>query len=217
MGKIFQVKTAIDMAIHDESKLSLSGEAIRVPGFTANKIRHLLNNLGSVSFDYFEVGVHRGAMTVATAYKNHQLRCIACDNWSQFDEDGHSRTQFFDHIKQFDIPSEVINADCFSIDPEKLSSFPIDLYVYDGEHSYESQKKAVTYFLPAMADEFVFCCDDYDWPDVQRGTADGIKESGVEVVFESWLSRHKESDEHGFWNGFYVAIFRKPKQEITVY
>ena len=63
------VETSIELG--DQMKSKLDRAAFQARGFTSPKVRHLLNNLGSLDgLDYLEVGVHRGAMFVATNYKN---------------------------------------------------------------------------------------------------------------------------------------------------
>ncbi len=55
------------------------------------------------------------------------------------------------------------------IDTGKIKK-PIDLYFFDGCHSVDAQYKAVSYFLPAMAKEFIMVIDDWDMNKVRVGT-----------------------------------------------
>ena len=67
------VETSIEQGDQMTSKLDRA--AFQARGFTSPKVRHLLNNLGSLDgLDYLEVGVHRGATFVATNYKNRWPR-----------------------------------------------------------------------------------------------------------------------------------------------
>ena len=61
---------------------------------------------------------------------------------------------------------------------------------------------------PVLADEFVFLCDDYDWPEVRKGTQDGTKEAGYKILFDHTLAGN-DHDNEGWWNGYYVALLKK--------
>lgn len=187
------------------NKSALNSGAFDVPGFTSPKIRHLLNNLGKFpGFHYLEIGVHKGATFVAANEGNEFLSSIAVDNWSEFADgpDGAVRKEFLRHCKRL-IKNKytVYEQNCFSITQDQIKN-PINLYLYDGAHDYESQKKALTHFYPMLADEFVFMVDDWSWDDPQRGTRDAIAELKPQIEFEAELI-------DGWWNGFYISLMRK--------
>jgi len=99
--------------------------------------------------------------------------------------------------------------DCFTVDLEKVLA-PADLFLYDAGHSESDQRKALTYYYPVLADEFILCVDDYDWDDVKKGTQDGILEMGLTKLFEHTLVGN-DHDNDSWWNGFYVALLKKTK------
>lgn len=205
MDKIEQIQDAISHANRLESKLTR--ETTLIGGYTSDKIRHLLNNLGAISSNYLEIGVHRGATFISSVYKNDLETYIAIDNFSELAEDGTVKDELFLNCKKFGLNLILLDQDCFTITKKDILR-PIDFYLYDGNHSYESQKKAITHFLPMMADEFILCVDDYDWDDVTQGTQNGIKESGINVLFETHL-KSEGLPQDGWWNGFYVALIHK--------
>lgn len=206
------INNAFAAAEREESKLTL--EAMSIGGFTSPKIRHLMNLLGAISKNYLEVGVHRGATFLATVYKNHNLETsTAIDNFSEFNQGGDIKQALLSGMQMFSerrfeggedlIPSWILlDQDCWTV-PVPMHK-PIDLYLFDGPHDYESQKKAITYFLPAMAEEFVLVIDDFAWLPVEKGTYDGIAESGLTIV-EKWIKTGQE----GYWNGIGVFLLRK--------
>jgi hypothetical protein len=71
-------------------------------------------------------------------------------------------------------PTKVIEEDFFSINMSTIKD--VDVFFYDGGHDYDSQYKALKYALQSLADTFLFIVDDYHWPEVNKGTKDGIKE-----------------------------------------
>lgn len=197
MTKINQIQEAIAKAERLESKLE--PECFKIGGFTSPKIRHLMNNLGAISNIYLEIGCHRGATFVATGYKNTGHPRIAIDNFSEFD-DGTVKNEFESNCNKFlEGKWDLHNKNCWEID---FYHDMFDLYNYDGEHSVESQKKAITHFLPAMKDEFIMCIDDASWDDVITGTAQGLAETSVQVLFDQLLV-------DGYWNGFRVLLLKK--------
>lgn len=194
-----QIELAIQAALRRESKLT---DAAMMPGgFTSPEIRHLMNLLGAMSNNYLELGILRGALSVATAFKNDHLDITLCDNWSEFNEsDG--RIDFFRNHEKFIPTATVLEKDCFTIKRNEVPN-SVDLYLYDAGHGLEEQQKAITYFKDFMADQFIFCVDDFNWPQVKQGTINGLQESGLNVL------SHWELTGAEWWNGYAVYLLKK--------
>ena len=210
--KIIAIQDCIQRSIKRQSKLD--DTALGIPGLMSLNIRHLLNNLGSISTIYGEVGIHVGGSFCSTIYKNSNLKeAVGIDSWLSDDTEGK------DYRKQFDsnllkcvtdgMPNiKIIKEDSFNVLMDWLP-LGIDLYYFDGSHDEDSQRRALTYYLPALADTFIFCVDDYMLPEVKKGTQDGIKESGCKVLFEQEFITDHEYDNESFWRGWYVCILQK--------
>lgn len=210
MDKIELIEQAIYNAENSYSKLK--PENFDVPALTSLKIRHFLNNIGTIGKNYLECGVHKGGTFTSSVSYNKNLKHItAVDSFESDHMNGDKALpEFSANAKKFipDISSfKLIVADCFDVDLEDVKP-DVDIYLYDGGHSETDQRKALTYYLPILADEFIYLCDDYDWPEVQKGTQDGIKEANLQVLFEKYL-KGNDHDNDGYWNGFYVALLRK--------
>lgn len=212
--KIEAIKSAIEMAKNHQSKMDQV--AWSVPALSSLKIRHLMNNLGAISTKYLECGVHKGGLFCSTIRNNHNLESVtANDNFaSDTTNDDKAEPQFRANVRQC-VPIDrflhvdVRICDTFDLDPNTIIGKPVDLYLFDGDHSYESQRNAMTHFLPAMADEFIVCVDDYDWKDVLLGTQDGIRrDANVEILFQQEFQGN-DHDNDGWWNGFYIALLKK--------
>lgn len=219
MTKIDQIQHAIQEANFFRSKLT--PEALGVPGFTSLKIRHLMNNLGAISKNFMEVGSHKGGTFCSAVFQNMNLdHATAIDNYSEFNEGSPMQDMLTNagKFKPAAVSMKLITKDCWTIGPESLPR-GIDFYLYDGEHSLEAQTKACTHFLDSMANEFIFCVDDYSvWPQVKQGTQEGIaieqlrhtlSKGGFKVLFEQELWDGQEGNNFGFHNGFYVALLKK--------
>lgn len=212
MNKVELINDAIERGCNMVS--NLPKEQYDVPALTSLKIRNILNNLGALGTKHLECGVHKGGTYTATIAGNNNLKSTtAIDNFESDEQsDDKAQPQFISNASKF-IPEstthQLIVSDTFqSID--KIKETGIDIYMYDGDHSEEAQRKALTYFKEKLADEFIFLCDDYDWPEVQKGTQDGIKEGGYEGLYEKILVGN-DHDNDQFWNGFYIALLKKSK------
>jgi len=207
--KIEAIKEAIEKAKNHQSKMDQV--AWSVPALSSLKIRHLMNNLGAISTRYQECGVHKGGLFCSAIRNNPNLKwAVATDNWAS-DETSEDKAypQFVNNVKSCISSPETnfvaFKSDTFDIVPDEIG---FDLYLYDAAHDYESQRKAMTHFLPAMADEFIVCVDDYDWDAVWGGTDQGLTEANVHILFQQAF-KGNDHDNDGWWNGFYIALLKK--------
>jgi len=216
--KIEAIKEAIEKAKNHQSKMDET--AWSVPALSSLKIRHLMNNLGSISTSYLECGVHRGGLFCSTIRNNPNLKnIVANDSFASDATTGESiESNFFANVTMCaskESSFTMLLGDTFGDLPSIVGlQPPIDLYLFDASHDYDSERKAVTHFLPAMADTFILCKDDWQYGDVKRATIDGLIDSGCELLFHEELLNQEPytEDEHRnmeFWRGFYVALLKK--------
>ena len=211
MGKIEQIIEAIEKANRHESKLSHA--ALNVPSFTSIKIRHLLNNLGSLSERYLECGTHLGGHFCSVCYDNPLKEAVAIDNYSEFSKGGETKEEFLDNADAFVCMETLfafIEEDCFKVKDLRPSHF--DFYNYDAQHTESSQQRAVSHFLPNLTEEFIFVVDDWQFPGVESGTRTGIKLTGLEVLHEAILETKEGEQPNEAWhNGFAVFLLKQTK------
>lgn len=207
---IHHVKSAIAQA--EAGNTDLDSEVLNIQGYSGKKVKYLLNHLCKWNNAVFlEIGCLRGS-TLCAAVRGNELplkHVFAVDNWSEF---GGPRDQFFQNIIKF-IPKArltVIEKDCFALPLSEVFKYPVDIYFYDGDHSYNSQRMAFTYFEPIFNDVFVAIVDDWRWDDTFNGTLHGIEEAGYQVLFREDLYRQSVSNNEGYWNGLCVMVLKKP-------
>jgi hypothetical protein len=205
-----QIQHCIDKAIKRESKLD--EEALMIPSMTSLNIRHFLNNIGSYCENFLEIGSFVGGTFCSTLYENGNIKiAYSIDNFSEFDLDGKTEGQLKLNIQYYQHDNTLAvfqNADCF--EAESLPNNFFDLYIYDGNHSEESQKKAVTHFKNNMKDEFILIVDDWQFDGVEKGTRDGIKEANLSIVYESIHLTPQGQEHNEFWhNGIGVLLLKK--------
>lgn len=205
---INHVKDSIRNAYYNKSKLPES--ILAMEGMTGSKTRHLYNNICSVeNKTYLEIGTYKGSSFISAMYKN-KLKGICIDNWKFF---GGPKNDFYENIKK-ELTNEsirVIDKDCWTVTSDDVPE-SIDIYLFDGAHSYEDHKKAITYYYKFLSKYSIIMIDDWlcDWYDVKRGTMDGINEVGLKIhyMIEIPLVNTYIYNQCGdtFWNGCGVFV-----------
>ncbi len=230
------VEHAIAAAVRHESKLTAFHAALE--GMSSFKGRHLLNNLCDLMAEdlplltsprrarYLEVGSWKGSTLCAATFSN-DIDALAIDNFSQFETTtfGVDRRHPRESVKQnlalnrlFSVPqfsAAIIDGDCFKVDPTGIGLF--DIYLYDGEHTFDAHYRAFTHFAPALQDTFIAVVDDYrNLPEdgTHQATEKAFRDLGwrVEQDWFLWeecdgtdMGRQKD----GWWNGLRVSVVSK--------
>ena len=79
----------------------LSNKALRLPGMSSKRNRHLLNNIVDMpDVNYLEIGVHKGSTFISALYQNDINYAYAIDNWSEF---GNVEKTFLKNCNKFSI------------------------------------------------------------------------------------------------------------------
>ena len=200
------VNESIERAYRGESNLNPA--VLGIKGFSTTTQRHLLNNIASKLDFYLEVGLFRGATFCATLSGNNDLRALGIEDFSQpFGEDGVEQDLRRNLMPFLSDKVDVMLKDYTKAD---VNRDPVDLFFYDGEHSFESQARALPHFFECKSDTFLYMVDDFDWPDVMAGTAAGmtrIADKAKEV--RRWVLSDGRPDGPNWHNG--VALFLMQK------
>lgn len=212
MSKLEQLKQIIDTALQGKGKSKLTEDVINsVGGYISPNNRHLLNNLGAISTNYYEIGSHVGSSLISAVYGNYLESATGCDNFSLFDESHNAKFDFIKHCETH-IPNQwkLLEKDCFTITHEDLPK-PIDLFFSDGQHDFESQRKAITYTVPFLANEAIIVTDDFNWIEPCAGTMKGLMQSKIDILWCCTLDSGVRSDcsERGWWNGLGIFLISK--------
>jgi hypothetical protein len=205
MMDVDTLKQLIDNAEH--GKPELTEALVNFPGFSAPKVRRLLNALCSQSdARYLEIGVHTGSTLIPALYGNQaQATCI--DSWRMFDG---AREQFRKNLDQF-LPNrqiEVVDQDCFGLDLSALRT-SFNVYFYDGAHDAKSQYQGIIRYAPCLDRRFVLLVDDFNWEEPRNETARALMELKYHMLYEVVLPGAYNGDAAGWWNGLYVGLIEK--------
>jgi hypothetical protein len=216
------VKKCIDDCIN----VNLPDRILQMEGMTGILTREFYNRLCSFKIpgrktEYLEVGTWKGSSFVSAMYKNcDTTHGTVIDNWSEFNTSFQldpvtklpwpidPRGDFLNNINEFGITDvKVIEDDFFKVDLKSLEH-PIDIYLYDGGHTYEDQYKAITHAWPVLSKNAIIVVDDWSWTEVKSGTMDGLRDVGANIkyMFEVEYPKGHDSHRYGFWNGIGVIV-----------
>lgn len=206
-----QIDDAFDVAEKGASKINQ--EIKEMQGMTGLKTRHFYNHLMSMNdARYLEIGSWKGSSVCSAMYEN-EAKIVCIDNWSEF---GGPKHEFLENFMKFKGKNDAmfIENDCFKVETEYLPSF--NVYMYDGNHQYESHYRALVHYIGTLDDIFIYIVDDWNWYDVRKGTQESIQRLGLEVLYEREIrltndNQHTEEQlaRSTWWNGIYVAILKK--------
>lgn len=209
---IMKYKEHIEKAFYNAENNSskINDEIINMDGMTGTKTRHFYNNLLNMDdARYLEIGTWKGSSVCSAMYGN-KAKVICIDNWSEFNG---PKDEFLSNFNKFkgDNDANFIEVNSFNIDVSILSKF--NIYMYDGDHSYDSHYKALTYYINCLDDIFIFIVDDWNWVDVRNATYKSIKDLNLKILYEKDIKLNNDNnsthDKNGWWNGIYIAILQK--------
>lgn len=209
-------ETSLARAERGESKLPW--DVLAMEGMTGRKTRHLYNNLCDMptACTYLEVGCWKGSSTVAALHGNDRARGLVIDNFCEF---GGPLSEFETNVSRFLRPGQVtlVNQDCwdyFSGAPTPTTDDDRFLvYMYDGGHTYDDHKRAITQAASRLKDVCVLVVDDWNEDAVRRGTHDGLAAIEARVPWSREIRTAHNGDAAGFWNG--MAMFVVVKDTAT--
>jgi hypothetical protein len=195
---------------------------LNMEGMSSWKIRILLNELCNFKeCKYLEIGSYTGS-TFCSALYNNPGEFTSIDYWPNKQEFDITRNTFKENLgKTLSFQSaprpktNLIDEDCFKYKKKDLKN-KINIYLYDGDHSFQSQRDGLIYYDDILEDEFVLLVDDNNSNDVWNGTLAAFNYLQHWKIKKHWilpgLTRDwKIQDSFGYWNGFFVAVVQKIK------
>jgi len=207
MDLIEHATMAVAAAFRGESPLP--EELLVVEGMSSARNRHLLNRLCAFpECRYFEVGTWHASTILAASYRNPGS-FVTVDDFSQFggsEEAAGNRSRW-----SRDCRFEIHDADVWSLDPAIVGA--VNLYFYDGGHSYDEHVLAFTHFDSAFEPEFIAVVDDWNWSQVRDGSHRAFDDLGYRILAKWELFSPANGDEASWWNGLLVAVIHKTRPQ----
>jgi hypothetical protein len=213
---IEHVETSIAKALRHESFIDES--ILGLKGFSTGVMRRLFSNLAHLPKSdpiYLECGLYAGGTFCAAMNNNPRLKAIGVEDYSQDFGDHTIRRQLTDNFARYSLgtrEAHLVYQDCFTIDLIENGNLEdgesVDMYFFDGEHSFESQAKALPAFIDVLSDVFLFIVDDASWVPVRDGTAAGFEELRDRVVVEKKFElRGEQPHDDPIWhNGVDIYV-----------
>ena len=197
---------------------NINNDILKEEGSSGLIGRNLHNNLSSIfngNLKYLEIGTQRGlSFCTALNGNEYQYACVI-DNWCE----GDHRKKFKENTEKYlkDKKFDVYDQDCWTIDLEKQIKDKINFYFYDGWHSVDAHEKAFTYYNPILENTFLCMIDDWNCPNVRKGTFDAFQKLNYQILTcKSLFTENYNnilSPGHGnrftWWNGLYIALISK--------
>lgn len=147
---------------------------------------------------FVNVGVWHGYSFLAGLHGNQDKPSTGIDNFSQF---GGPKDEFTARFEAQSSPQHSFVESDYR-DFFRGFSDPIGVYIYDGEHTYESQVEGLRVAEPLMEDGCIVIVDDANWRRPRKATYDFIANSSRDY---SVLLDIRTSGQHPtFWNGILV-------------
>jgi hypothetical protein len=192
-------------SVRGESKITR--DILNIDGMSSPKGRHLLNNLCSSSdVNFLEIGSYEGSTSVAALYEN-KINYTIIDNFKLGLQ--HKEVLINNFVKHLGYTPNLIDEDCFSINPKNMGIENVNLYFYDGEHEEIDQYQAITHYYDSLSDEFIYVVDDTNYPPVLMGTFRAIHDKNLKIKWHRTLFATHNGDHDNYWNGMYVAVLSK--------
>ncbi|AGE58007.1 hypothetical protein PBCVNW6652_442R [Paramecium bursaria Chlorella virus NW665.2] len=225
------VKNAFKNA--DRMVTKISEDILKLEGMSGFKTRAFYNNISSAwGVQYLEVGSWKGSSACSAMFGN-SMDITTIDNWSQFNG---PQEDFQNNVNKFCGENRVttINKDSFEVSMDELP-YKYNVYLYDGDHSTEAHEKALTHYIDAMDDTFIFMIDDWMFEGVRKGTYDAIEKLNLKIEYyeerrkmlsfeddngpggsrQWWVTdddgslRIVQSEPQEYWNGIGVFVLTK--------
>lgn len=194
-----------------ENRVSkINDEIINMEGMSGEKTRHLYNNLLNIEdARYLEIGTWKGSSVCSAMYGN-SANVLCIDNWSEFGGPKDIFLSNYEKYKGANI-SNYIEEDCFKINLNQLNKY--NIYMYDGEHSYDSHFKALTYYYDVLDDIFIYIVDDWNWEPVRNATNNSIEQLNLTILWEKQIKLNNDNltthEKSTWWNGVAVFLLKK--------
>ena len=181
-----------------------------VEGMSTENIRFLMNELVrrfATGGTYLEVGTYKGCSLLSAALFNPSARCIGIDNFCMFSTGLSSRTAFKQNLEKFGNLKNVEfregdYRECIRELFLKEPGLKVNVYYYDGKHSYANQLEGLRIMKPFLAQKCIIFIDDVNLYRVRRANMDFLKENpDFRSVFKV---RTRGNHSNDWWNGFEV-------------
>ena len=202
-----------------KNKSNLPEWILNMEGMSGISYRCFINNLIKYlnNSKYLEVGCWKGSTTCSAIFGN-EVKSYCIDNWSEF---GGPKKVFCENIQKCvnecdDIEIIFEEEDFRKINYTKIGKY--NVYFFDGPHGEKDQYDGLMVAQPALDDEFIFICDDWNFKQVREGTKNAFIDNKIEILYSltiftslnGGMSIIDNCIQNSHWhNGYFISICKK--------
>ena len=147
-------------------------------GMSSENIKLVINECVKLfAKTYLEIGTYKGNTLISAKY-NNSARCIAIDNFSEFNSNNNNIHELYYNLKRFNCGAEFYEGDYNKVIIDIFKNEPnlkIDVYLYDGPHDYNNQINGLNIIQPYLSDKAIMLIDDASWTNVNNANLDWLK------------------------------------------
>jgi len=196
--------------LHPKDRRMRVLEEKNVEGMNTENIRLLINELVrrfAKNGIYVEVGTLYGSSLLSAALFNPSTYCVGIDNFSQFNTGNKNEYILKENLSKFGNPANIkfYNQDyeeCLKHIFVKQPTCKINIYYYDGAHTYKAQLKGLEAALPYLSEKCIILVDDVNLYSVDKANKSFIKNNpNFKSIFKVKTKTDLTID---WWNGFEI-------------
>ena len=193
---------------------------VDVEGLSTPRVCNLLNDMVrgmDPEHYYLEIGTWKGLTLCSAIHANQGKRVIACDKfrlWGRWTGWGVlARRALFRNVAREEREGgakvtfhHMTSKELFQ--RELVPKDSVEVYFYDGDHSYEGTYHGVIAAAPCLTQQSYLLMDDWNDEVIQKATFDACEEAKLKIA---WM-RELEGDnlsQDGWWNGLGVFFLEK--------
>lgn len=198
----------------DNLESKLDSEVLDMEGMSGKKTRHFYNNICNLDkARYLEIGSYKGSSSCSALYKN-KITCLCIDNWSEFGGPKETfLTNFNKHKGNND--AKFLEKNCWDVETSSIGRF--NIFMYDGDHSEQSQYDALVKYIKALDDEFIYIADDWNLQDVQNGTIRALNYLELTIQYEHFIKTESNDPKNDWHNGIGIYVLKKKQPDPIEY
>jgi hypothetical protein len=196
------------------TKISYDGKSIKrnlrkvckLPKMSTFAIGVIINRAVAQMAEYevfVNIGVWHGFTFLSGMVNNQGKMCIGIDNFSEF---GSPKKAFIEKFNKYKSPNHFFYEMDYITYFKNVHKRPIGVYVYDGNHNYENQLKALQVAEPFFSERCIILVDDINYPEVREATLAFIHNSfyRYQILFDMTTACNYHPT---FWNG--IIVFQR--------
>lgn len=184
------------------------------PGMSGKLLMELLNRCARhIDKDkcYLEIGVYAGKTLNAASLGNNNIQFYGIDNFSEnfgYASLEERRTCVL-NLTNSRCNVHFIECDCWKFleKNDGIDDKKVEIYFYDGPHSYEDQYNGIIKVFNMLADHALILIDDTNDERVKRATLKAIEDCPKNLKLYREFNTPIGPD--GFWNGLIAIEFRR--------